>query len=522
MAGKLLTSMAVLAALLAVVLVPFGLRSGSENEVVVDYVPGKNNTVLFLTNTRHGLSNVHLATAQSLLERHPHVQVHFASFASWGAKVARVCELARRQSPSAPEIAFHELKGQSIEDALVARMRSRKLPETRFQHAPGLHAYPELNQILQDCASPWDADAYLSLYEGVQEVIDRVDPAVVVLDVLLFPAIDATRNANRRMVFVAPNSLHDRLALEQPYGKGFWKYPCMSSDIPFPVPWHRIPENIYLISRFIYSVYIAPRWTSSATLLKGRGIHTPTQVRDGRALYIAPHIPGGTLPLDAIPKDTMGTNSIVLRSAPAAQQDAELANWLENAPTLLINLGSVYVYSEESASIMAQAIQAVLAQTEVQVLWKLAPDSEFGDEFKAPLKGYIAGDRIRISSWLPIDAMAMMETGHIIASVHHGGANSYHEALAGGVPQVVLPMWVDLYNYATLAEFTGVGVYATRGTAPDWSVEGLSSAFLAVVNGPNSAGMRERARSVAERMRKDPGSHQAAKAIAELATHKSL
>lgn len=90
----------------------------------------------------------------------------------------------------------------------------------------------------------------------------------------------------------------------------------------------------------------------------------------------------------------------------------------------------------------------------------------------------------------------------------------------GGVPHVVVPMWVDLYNYATLAEFTGVGIYATRGTAPDWSVEGLSSAFLAVVKGPNSAAMRQRAQSIAERMRKEPGSHQAAKAIAGLATHK--
>lgn len=139
----------------------------------------------------------------------------------------------------------------------------------------------------------------------------------------------------------------------------------MGSDIPFPVRWYRIPENIYLISRFVYSVYIAPQWRDSAALLKERGISTPTPVRDGKALFIAPHIPGGTLPLEVIPKGTMGTNSIVLRSASAAQQDAELASWLQNAPTLLVNLGSAYGYSKESASTMAQAIQVVLAQTEV-------------------------------------------------------------------------------------------------------------------------------------------------------------
>ncbi|KAK8066917.1 hypothetical protein PG997_013664 [Apiospora hydei] len=118
--------------------------------------------------------------------------------------------------------------------------------------------------------------------------------------------------------------------------------------------------------------------------------------------------------------------------------------------------------------------------------------------------------------------MAMLETRHIVASVHHGGANSYHEALSGGVPHVVLPMWVDLYNYATLAEVTGVGIYATRGTAPHWTVENLSNAFLGVLDGPDSASMRANSRHIAQLMRKEPGSHQTARVIADLAAHKSL
>lgn len=226
MAERWLTVTAVLAALLAAVLVPYGLLHTEPNsELGVDYLSGKNSTVLFVTNNQYGLSNVHLATAQSLIERHPHLDVHFASFSSWGTQVARVSNLARMQSPSAPEITFHEIKGQSYAEAAGARVGLKKFSTVWFQHEPGIHAYPELNQFLQDFASPWEADAHLSLYEGVQELIGRVDPAVVVLDMVLSPAIDATRKANRRLVFVAPNSLHDHLALEQPYGKGFWKYP---------------------------------------------------------------------------------------------------------------------------------------------------------------------------------------------------------------------------------------------------------------------------------------------------------
>ncbi|KAK8041424.1 hypothetical protein PG994_014431 [Apiospora phragmitis] len=460
MARPFFTAVAVLAASLAVLLAAFGFRNESEDRVVTDYVRGKNNTVLFLTNSEYGLSNVHVATAQSLLENHPHVRVHFASFPRMSGRIARVSSLARLQNASAPNITFHELKGQSYAAAVEEKAGFVNLSSRWFEHWPGLSAYPRMGTIIQGLVAPWGRDAYLAL---------------------------------------------------------------LGSDMPFPVPWSRIPENIYLASRFIYSVYIASQRRSSTSLPRKHGEPRTSQARDGKEIFIAPHIPGSTLPLNAISKSTIGTNSIVLRSAAAAQQDPELANWLKRAPTLLVNLGSIYKYTEESASIMAQAIQVVLGQTKVsgtslvQVLWKHSPDYEYGNDFSASLEGYIAEDRVRISSWLPIDTMAMLETGRIVASVHHGGANSYHEALSGGVPHVVVPMWVDLYNYAMLAELTGVGIYATRGTAPHWSVEGLSKAFLGVVNGPKSASMREKAQHIAQLMRKEPGSHQAAKAIAELA-----
>ena len=38
-------------------------------------------------------------------------------------------------------------------------------------------------------------------------------------------------------------------------------------------------------------------------------------------------------------------------------------------------------------------------------------------------------------------------------------ANSWIRA---GVPQVVLPMWYDTYDYATRAEYLGIGVYGNR------------------------------------------------------------
>ncbi|KAK5627440.1 hypothetical protein RRF57_003155 [Xylaria bambusicola] len=70
---------------------------------------GRNNTVLFLSCNEHGLSNVHVATAYALLERHPEVEVHYASFPPMGRKLGRVSDRARQINPSARSIVYHEL-----------------------------------------------------------------------------------------------------------------------------------------------------------------------------------------------------------------------------------------------------------------------------------------------------------------------------------------------------------------------------------------------------------------------------
>jgi len=41
----------------------------------------------------------------------------------------------------------------------------------------------------------------------------------------------------------------------------------------------------------------------------------------------------------------------------------------------------------------------------------------------------IAAGRIRIERWLTVEPAALVESGHIVCSVHHGGANSYFEAV---------------------------------------------------------------------------------------------
>ena len=83
-----------------------------------------------------------------------------------------------------------------------------------------------------------------------------------------------------------------------------------------------------------------------------------------------------------------------------------------------------------------------------------------------------------------------------------------------GVPQIVLPMWLDLYNFAQLAEQIGVGVWACRGTSPRWAPGCLADAILEVAG---SDEMRGKAQQLSAQIRKTPGRDVAADVIAKLA-----
>lgn len=122
----------------------------------------------------------------------------------------------------------------------------------------------------------------------------------------------------------------------------------MASGFPYPVPWRKIPENLYLNLRVIYSVMRMPELTARRKWLRAKGIADPLNFL-GAYRHDAPWITvtteGASIPADYIPPNVTTTNPIILSVAPASEQDPELVEWLKKAPTVLINLGSTVMVS---------------------------------------------------------------------------------------------------------------------------------------------------------------------------------
>jgi hypothetical protein len=202
------------------------------------------------------------------------------------------------------------------------------------------------------------------------------------------------------------------------------------------VPLADIPANIYIVVRFILGVIRMPDLTAKNNALKSRGIPDPVTVftmHRPDMPWITASLPDASLPLAVIPPNVTLAGPIVRASAPLEEQDPELATWLASGDggTVLVNLGSSVLYNEGRATAMALALEAVLRRhTDLKVLWKFRKEGEYGDAFAAPLAQYVESGRLRMPRWINADPYALLETGRVVLSVHHGGANCYSEAVA--------------------------------------------------------------------------------------------
>jgi hypothetical protein len=219
MAARLLLTGALLIAALAF------LFSGGPKEPVATwppYVRGQNKTALILANKEHGLSNVLIATASALLEQYPDIDVHYASFPGLTDKLQRVSDFARTKTPAARGVVYHQFKGRSFTDVITEKGKHID----NIAHPPAIAGIGVVANDMQLWVSPWSFKDHLDLYNEIVELLNELDPAVVVVDTLFRPALDAVRGQNRQHMFITPNTNVDNFLGDQPYGSMFWKYPA--------------------------------------------------------------------------------------------------------------------------------------------------------------------------------------------------------------------------------------------------------------------------------------------------------
>ncbi|KAH8885624.1 UDP-Glycosyltransferase/glycogen phosphorylase [Thozetella sp. PMI_491] len=510
-------------------------------------MPGPRSKILFLTNSDYGLANVVLAAAHSLLHQAPEVEVHIASFQPLEQAVDTTSKLALETAPegsAAQAIIFHRIDGDSWGPAAFR-------PEAGLMEAydltPGLVNTAKATLVMPSIFLPWQPHEFVAIYKQIGQIFSQVIPDVTVVEPLFSPGLTLCHDLQARWIVLAPNTIKDFALPAQPGLAMLWKYPFVGSGIPFPVPWVSIVQNVLLGFVAAYAVLTSNR-VKEVTALLHKQVREGVMVMTASELGVLSSPPPGLrllvssspdidLPMVNIPAHIVPCGPII-RAAPRIESvDPDLASWLEQGPTVFVNLGTQLRLTPSEALEMALALRDMLDRSEavgygkgrkLQVLWKLARKAEPGVEvvtgdYSGPWKEVcdvlspeLETARVRITDWVVPEPRAVLETGRVVCSLHHGGASSFNEALCIGVPQVILPPWADCYDFGNRAEILKVGRWANQGAKPRWKRDELASCLDDVLFGPRSEEILARAKDLAARHGESAGRQNAAREILSL------
>lgn len=112
-------------------------------------------------------------------------------------------------------------------------------------------------------------------------------------------------------------------------------------------------------------------------------------------------------------------------------------------------------------------------------------------------------DNVYLGDWFPQPSVIE----HCDLFIHHGGNNSFCEALYHGVPSLVMPYCWDGHDNAHRAAATGVGLRLDRS---DWTSASLRAAIQTLIN---DTAMHDRLAGISARMQRKPGPDAAADAV---------
>ena len=112
-------------------------------------------------------------------------------------------------------------------------------------------------------------------------------------------------------------------------------------------------------------------------------------------------------------------------------------------------------------------------------------------------------DNVILGSWFPQPSVVAQSA----LFIHHGGNNSYCEALYHGVPSLVMPYCWDGHDNAQRARATGTGLSMHRS---NWTAEELEEKVLSMLQ---NVEMQEHLKDISDSMKTASGTSRAAAAV---------
>jgi len=345
------------------------------------------------------------------------------------------------------------------------------------RHLPHFNLSP-LDQLDTYVAPTWEAivDTAIDVEPGLNTLLARLKPDAVVLDnVIMFPALATSGTPWVRVVSCAETEIPDGnvppylsgLAATDPARADF-EQRYLAAIAPAHDRFNRFRASVGL-SALPSGEFLEPSPWLNLLL-------TPRIVKRDRAL-----------PLDA-------QKFVYLEGCVRNEGPFEPPEFPDGeGPLVYLGFGSLGASDVALIERMISVFATFPARFIVNV-------GGFRDAYRA------VPDNVYLDGWLPQPSVV----SQCDLFIHHGGNNSFCEALYFGVPSLVMPYCWDGHDNAQRAVETGVGLRLDRAS---WTAQDLVSAMSALLGDSN---MRNRLKENAARMSANPGATRAAEAVLEL------
>ncbi|MEI9430073.1 glycosyltransferase [Mesorhizobium sp. Cs1299R1N3] len=345
------------------------------------------------------------------------------------------------------------------------------------RHLPHFKLSP-IDQLETYVAPTWQAivDTAVNAEAPLRQLLARLKPDAVVLDnVIMFPAIAAAGCPWVRVVSCAETELPD--AEVPPYLSG------LASDDPqrgaFEARYLQASAPAHdRFNRFRADCGVAP-------LPKGLFLETSPDLN----LLLTPSIVRRERaePLDP-------DRFVYLEGCVRSEGPFEVPVFPRNGgPLVYVSFGSLGAMDVGLIERMLAVFDRLPARFIVNV-------GGLRDAYRA------VPDNVYLDAWFPQPSVVAKSD----LFIHHGGNNSFCEALRFGVPSLIMPYCWDGHDNAQRAGETGVGDHIGRD---GWTEGGLERAILGLLA---DDAMRARLRNNAAEMALKPGTDVAAQAILSL------
>ncbi|BCL17271.1 glycosyltransferase [Micromonospora sagamiensis] len=302
-----------------------------------------------------------------------------------------------------------------------------------------------------------DHDHLHHLYERCLELVDEVEPALAVVDSFATYGMDAA--TTRGVPYVVSVSVPPSNFLQDSLPSA---YPTPLSGLPL----HMNPSQRAANDRHRAALLAAltepdrlARSTAAAERRRAAGISnaelSPSRYADAAQALLAYTVFGLEYPFDTAPANLRMVGSMVRPDVTPSPEGAELRAWLDAHPSV-VYIGFGTIMRPSAAQVAALVEVAARLGPEHHVLWKLPA----GRQHLLPPAGDLPAN-LRIESWLP-SQVEVLAHPNVRVFFNHAAANAIHEAAWFGVPQLVMPFWLDCHDGAVRVVDAGIGLAAEQ------------------------------------------------------------